>query len=171
MARLLIGAVFGVVVGVVGGAALGIHAADPDPEAASSQQIAHAAELAGVDRTELEGAMDSTGITNPLVYLRSVGELENPPPSIQVRAVEASLPPSSRVAECIIRAESGGNPLAVNPRSKASGLGQFLPSTWLTTPAGRAGASVFDPVANRSMVNWMLSVGRAGEFSTYRGCR
>ncbi|HYW86427.1 MAG TPA: hypothetical protein VFB50_01550, partial [Chloroflexota bacterium] len=70
MARLLIGAVFGVVVGVVGGAAFGIHAADPDPEAASSQQIAHAAELAGVDRTELEGAMDSTGITNPLVYLR-----------------------------------------------------------------------------------------------------
>ena len=169
MTRFVVGAVFGAALMLVGGAALGIHAADPDPEAASSQQIAHAAELAGVDRTELEGAMDSTGITNPLVYLRSVGELENPPP------LPAPKPPpvvaSSAVAECIIRRESGGNPNAVNPRSGASGLGQFLKSTWATTPAGRAGASVFDPVANRQMVNWMLSVGRAGEFSTYWGCR
>src|SRR5215471_7927635 len=124
MARLLIGAVFGVVVGVVGGAAFGIHAADPDPETASNPQVAHAAELAGVDEQDLRGAMASTGVSNPLVYLRSVGELENPPalPAMKPPPVVAA---SSAVAECIIRRESGGNPLAVNPRSKASGLGQF----------------------------------------------
>jgi hypothetical protein len=77
---------------------------------------------------------------------------------------------SSPLAECIIRRESQGNPNAVNPRTRAAGLGQFLPSTWLTTPAGAAGASVFDPVANRAMVNWMLSVGRGREFVTIGGC-
>lgn len=33
----------------------------------------------------------------------------------------------------IIGAESGGNPLARNPRSSAGGLGQFINSTWLST--------------------------------------
>jgi resuscitation-promoting factor RpfC len=31
---------------------------------------------------------------------------------------------------CVIKAESGGNPTAVNPTSGAGGLYQFLPSTW-----------------------------------------
>lgn len=165
----MFGAVFGLVVGVVASAAIGIHAQDPDTD--PGPQIAHAAELAGVQEQDLRGAMDSTGFSNPYAYLRAVNELENPlpPPPVKPPPVLASA--SSRLAECIIRAESGGNPLAQNPRSKASGLGQFLPSTWLTTPAGRAGLSVWDPVANRNMVNWMIQVGRAGEFSTYWGCR
>ena len=33
----------------------------------------------------------------------------------------------------IIGAESGGNPNATNPNSSASGLGQFVDSTWLST--------------------------------------
>lgn len=35
------------------------------------------------------------------------------------------------VVDRIIQAESSGNPNAVNPRSSASGLGQFINSTWL----------------------------------------
>lgn len=35
--------------------------------------------------------------------------------------------------DSIIGAESGGNPNAANPRSSASGLGQFIDSTWLST--------------------------------------
>ena len=76
----------------------------------------------------------------------------------------------SRRVECIIQRESRGYALAVNPRRQASGLGQFLPSTWRTTPAGRAGLSVFDPAANRAMVRWMLEVGRGREFATIGGC-
>ena len=37
------------------------------------------------------------------------------------------------VSDSIIAAESGGDPNAVNPRSSASGLGQFIDSTWLDT--------------------------------------
>lgn len=39
------------------------------------------------------------------------------------------------LADQIIAAESGGNPNAANPNSSASGLGQFLDSTWLSTLA------------------------------------
>lgn len=35
--------------------------------------------------------------------------------------------------DSIVSAESGGNPNAQNPRSSASGLGQFIDATWLDT--------------------------------------
>ncbi|MBJ7614335.1 MAG: transglycosylase SLT domain-containing protein [Candidatus Dormibacteraeota bacterium] len=47
-----------------------------------------------------------------------------------------------RVAKC----ESGYNPNAVNRSSGASGLFQFLPSTWASLP--QHNQSVFNPVAN-----------------------
>lgn len=37
------------------------------------------------------------------------------------------------LVDSIIGVESGGNPNAANPRSSASGLGQFIDSTWLAT--------------------------------------
>jgi 3D (Asp-Asp-Asp) domain-containing protein len=64
-----------------------------------------------------------------------------------------------RVATC----ESGLNPYAVNGSSNASGLFQFLPSTWATTPY--AGQDIFDPVANAEAAAWMWANGRRGEWS------
>jgi soluble lytic murein transglycosylase-like protein len=64
-----------------------------------------------------------------------------------------------RVARC----ESGLNPGAVNGSSNASGLFQFLPSTWATTPY--AGQDIFDPVANAEAAAWMWANGRRGEWS------
>jgi hypothetical protein len=155
------GAVFGLVVGVVGAAAAGLHAEDLDgihPDTIAAANEAH------VDVVDLLGAM-ATSKVSARAYLISVGELVPPP-------VPAPEPPTAlaRLADCIIFRESRGFAGAVNPRSGASGLGQFLPSTWPTTPAGRAGVSVFDPVANRNMVIWMLSVGRGREFATIGGC-
>jgi soluble lytic murein transglycosylase-like protein len=63
-----------------------------------------------------------------------------------------------RVAKC----ESGLNPRAVNRSSGASGLFQFLPSTWRTTPY--ASSSIFDATANANAAAWMWSVGRRGEW-------
>ena len=63
-----------------------------------------------------------------------------------------------RVAQC----ESNLNPYVVNPASNASGLFQFLPSTWATTPY--AGLDIFDPVANAEAAAWMWANGRRGEW-------
>lgn len=64
-----------------------------------------------------------------------------------------------RVARC----ESVLDPKAVNPYSNASGLFQFLPGTWATTPY--ADQDIFDPVANANAAGWMWSVGRRNEWT------
>ena len=62
--------------------------------------------------------------------------------------------------------ETGGtfSPYAKNRSSSASGLFQFLTSTWATTPYGRY--SIFDPYANALAAAWMHSpaVGRGNEW-------
>ena len=58
-----------------------------------------------------------------------------------------------RKASC----ESTLNPFARNP-SGASGLLQFLPSTWATTPFARF--SLFSPYASALAGGWMLAHGR-----------
>ena len=63
----------------------------------------------------------------------------------------------------IARCESGLDPNAYNRSSGASGLFQFLPGTWRTTPY--ASSSIFDPWANANAAAWMWSVGRRGEWS------
>ncbi len=68
--------------------------------------------------------------------------------------------PAAMIA--VARCESNLNPNAVNPRSNASGLFQFLPGTWRTTPY--ASYSIFDPWANANAAGWMWSVGRRGEW-------
>ena len=62
------------------------------------------------------------------------------------------------VAQC----ESLLDPNAINPYSSASGLFQFLPGTWATTPW--AGDNIFNPVSNANAAAWMWSVGRRGEW-------
>jgi uncharacterized protein YraI len=63
-----------------------------------------------------------------------------------------------QVAQC----ESVLDPSALNPYSGASGLFQFLPGTWATTPF--AGYDIFEPWANANAAGWMWSVGRRGEW-------
>jgi hypothetical protein len=63
-----------------------------------------------------------------------------------------------RVARC----ESLLNPSLIHPAYQASGLFQFLPGTWATTPY--ASQYILDPVANAYAAAWMWSVGRRGEW-------
>lgn len=70
----------------------------------------------------------------------------------------AYFPPGrADAALAVISCESGGDPHAYNPYSGASGLFQFLPSTWAATSprAGFAGADVFDPEANIGTAAWL----------------
>jgi hypothetical protein len=154
VAKLVVVATMSVLFGALAGAACGIRADD---------EINAAALEAHVDPTDLAGAVATTGV-GPREYLRGVGELP----------VAASTPPGpdalDRVVLCLERYESHGVASAVNPRSGASGPLQFLPSTWRTTPQGKAGLSVFDPIAARAAAKWMLTVGRGREFSTRGLC-
>jgi uncharacterized protein YraI len=63
-----------------------------------------------------------------------------------------------RVARC----ESGLDPYNVTPPYQASGLFQFLPGTWASTPY--ADQDIFDPVANANATGWMWTHGRRGEW-------
>jgi len=63
-----------------------------------------------------------------------------------------------RVARC----ESGLDPYNVTPPYSASGLFQFLPGTWASTPY--ASNDIFDPVASAFASGWMWANGRRGEW-------
>ncbi len=69
--------------------------------------------------------------------------------------------PANRVDEAlqIMQCESLGDPDAYNPYSGASGLFQFLPSTWATTAprAGYPGASPFEPEPNIASAAWLAN--------------
>ncbi len=67
----------------------------------------------------------------------------------------------------IIKHESWMTPnpaRAKNPTSTASGLWQFLTSTFASTPYGKAGMSIWSPCASSLAAGWMHEVGRGGEW-------
>jgi hypothetical protein len=61
--------------------------------------------------------------------------------------------------------ETGGtyNPHAYNHGSHASGLFQFEPATWQSTPFGRF--NIWSPYPNALAAGWMNSHGRGGEWA------
>jgi hypothetical protein len=89
------------------------------------------------------------------------GPWSYPPEVEQWRSLVEQFFPSHRVEEAlrIIDCESNGDPDAVNPYSGASGLFQFLPSTWATTApnAGYGGYGPFDPEANVASAAWLAN--------------
>jgi len=110
--------------------------------------------------------------------------LELSAPVAEVRRVGTYVPAPSGDIEGIIRAaaakwgadetqllrvsycESRYNPNAYNTSSGASGLFQFLATTWApnSVRAGYAGASVFDPVANANTAAYMFGIGQARQW-------
>jgi hypothetical protein len=69
--------------------------------------------------------------------------------------------------DCIIAGESGWDPTQQNPRSRAAGLAQFLPSTWATTPEGQSGLSPFEPLANIDAAIWLAETKGLGQWQVY----
>lgn len=72
---------------------------------------------------------------------------------------------------CIFQMESGMGRYLWNPQpwgrygEHAQGWAGWLPSTWATTPQGRAGLQIGDFDAEYAAVQWMLDVGRGREFA------
>lgn len=118
----------------------------------------------------------SVRLSEPVTEVRRVGTkplpvVAVPPPAggdmqaiIVAAAARWGADPTQllRVAYC----ESRYNPSAYNASSGASGLFQFLASTWAANSvrAGYAGASVFDPVANANTAAYMFSIGQARQW-------
>jgi hypothetical protein len=81
-----------------------------------------------------------------------------PPPAIAKIITDAFSPLGARAVQWAINVaycESRYHPNSVNSSSGASGLFQFLPSTWSGTPW--ASQSPFDPVANANAAAWLYS--------------
>jgi hypothetical protein len=163
MARLLIGAAFGLVVGVVAGAAVGLHAEDPKAD------VETAAAEAGVDVVDLQGAVNTVGV-DPYTYLRSVGAL----PPLPVPREPAIPPPvvayNARV-ECIISKESGGANVANSRGSGAVGVAQYMPSTFAAhaREMGHPDWSPWNPAQARAVAAHDLALGRRAQW-TVGGC-
>ncbi len=83
------------------------------------------------------------------------------------RGIVAAYFPPAKVDEAlsVMHCESRGNPNAVNPVSRASGLFQHMPAFWgeRSRAAGVPGASIFDPVANVRVAGWLYT--RSGTWS------
>jgi len=70
---------------------------------------------------------------------------------------------------CVIAAESGGNPSAVNPSSGAGGLYQFLPSTWAAL--GHSGLPQNASVAEQNQAfQQQYAQSGTSAWSPYDGC-
>ena len=139
MSRLLIGAAFGLVVGVVAGAAVGLHAED------TSRDVKDVAAAAGYDEIELAGAVISTGV-DPYTYARWEGRLAPlPPPKLSVPSW-----PWDALAQC----ESTSNWHANTGNGFYGGI-QFDYGTWL-----RHGGAAFAPRADMATREQQIIVGQ-----------
>ena len=89
------------------------------------------------------------------------GDSDFPPSVERWRSLVQAYFPSSRVEEAlaVLQCESLGAADAYNPYSGASGLYQFLPSTWASASpnAGFSGSSVFDAEANIGTAAWLAN--------------
>jgi hypothetical protein len=79
----------------------------------------------------------------------------------------AAAPDLAERLDCIIAGESGWDPTGQNPRSRAAGLAQFLPSTWATTPEGQRGLSPFEPFANIDAAIWLARTKGLSQWQVY----
>ena len=139
-------------------------------------QRVQAAQMAQVDAWSAElkqGLADYQAQQDALAAAQAqaarIAALNNhPPPSANIAKIitdafsplgQAAVVWALRIAYC----ESRYHPNSVNTSSGASGLFQFLPSTWGGTPW--AGQSPFDPVANAQAAAWLYSHYGPGRWS------
>jgi len=114
--------------------------------------------------------VSSFEVVTPVAEVRRVGTKPAPAPGDIESIIRAAAGAWGADANQLLRVawcESHYNPNAVNARSGAAGLFQFMPATWAANSvrAGYAGASVFDPVASANVAAYMFAHGQAGQWT------
>jgi hypothetical protein len=79
----------------------------------------------------------------------------------------ATAPDLAPRLDCIIAGESGWDPTQQNRRSRAAGLAQFLPSTWVTTPQAQVGLSPLEPIASIDAAIWLAQTKGFSQWQVY----
>jgi uncharacterized protein YabE (DUF348 family) len=124
-----------------------------------------------VDGRETERALlGSEVLAIPMTEVRRVGTRTPPAPAEIEAVIRDAAAAQGADAEQLLRVaycESRFNPGAYNATSGASGLFQFLPSTWSANSvrAGFGGASVWDPVASANVAAYMFAMGQSWQWS------
>jgi uncharacterized protein YabE (DUF348 family) len=151
--------------------------ADPNLDR-SLQVVVTSGELGRVQNTYLVHVVDGSETARELLASERLAA-----PVTEVRRIGTRTPTASSEIDAIIRdaaaaqgadaeqllrvayCESRFNPGAYNA-SGASGLFQFMPSTWAANSvrAGYAGASVWDPVASANVAAYMFRMGQSGQW-------
>lgn len=70
----------------------------------------------------------------------------------------------------IAKCESGYRADAKNRSSTASGVFQWLASSWANQPPGKAGISVFDAEANIQAAVWLIAHGKSSPWNASKHC-
>lgn len=107
--------------------------------------------------TECVFLAPQAGVINDGTYRGIGGDVERWRGLVETYFQPGDVPWAMRVMAC----ESGGNPYAKNPNSSASGVFQFIRSTWdwVAPQLGygtHASGAVFDPVANIHAASWLF---------------
>lgn len=136
------------------------------PGLADSTYRIHVVDGAEAGRT----LVTSIEIVTPVAEVRRIGTKPAPAPADIETVIRAAAGAWGADASQLLRVawcESRYNPLAVNARSGAAGLFQFMPRTWAANSAraGYAGASVFDPVASANTAAYMFRNGQAWQWA------
>lgn len=115
---------------------------------------AAAATLANLELTEIAYARALTELEEAERRAAALAGVQHWRPLVEAYFPAELVEEALRVMKC----ESSGNPDAVNPSSGASGLFQFLDTTWawVAPQAGMAGRSRFDPEANVASAAWLV---------------
>ncbi len=146
MARLTAGLVFGFLIGVVAGAAAGLHADEDEVTALAAET--------GVDATDLRGAVNTVGVS-PRQYLQGEGVL---PPNVyagQAGAASVSPPGAASVSTLwakLAQCESTGR-WSLNSGNGFFGGLQFDRGTWLAY-----GGGAYAPTANLASPSAQIAV-------------
>lgn len=149
---------------------LWLTSADAAPSAKAQQQTylgltAKQWHARAVTRTKERNGLraDVRMLTRHIRKMRSA--IVHRPSSLEaIRLASIAYGVSYRTLYNVAACETGGtfSPYADNPSSTASGLFQFLTSTFAGTPYGRE--SIWSPYANALAAGWMWSHGRGGEW-------